>query len=154
MLNFCVIVKIEIVRLNGKKEFSAKFESSLIDLAKWADYLVVCAPGGKETEGLISLEVLNALGENGYLINISRGSVVDENALIEVITNEKIAGAALDVFLHEPVVPEELIASKSVILLPHVASRTKETFVDMENLLLENLEKYFKTGTLLTQVEG
>lgn len=134
--------------------FKRAFEPSLIELAKWADYLVVCTPGGKETEGLISLEVLKALGKNGYLINISRGSVVDENALIDVITNEKIAGAALDVFLHEPVVPDELLVSKSVILLPHIASRTKETFIDMENLLLENLEKYFKTGTLSTQVEG
>ena len=138
---------------NEKKDFNEKFEPSLIELAKWTDYLVVCAPGGEETKNLISLEVLNALGQNGYLINISRGSLVDENALIEVINNEKIAGAALDVFLHEPVVPEDLIASKNVILLPHIASRTYETFEAMEELLIQNLEKYFKTGELITSVE-
>lgn len=136
-----------------KKDFKEGFEPSLLELAKWADYLVISIPGGKETERLISLEVLEALGKDGYLINIARGSVVDENALVDVITNEKIAGAALDVFEHEPVVPEELISSNSVILLPHIASRTKETFVAMEDLLIQNLEKFYTTGELITPVK-
>lgn len=136
-----------------KKDFDEVYESSLINLAKWCDYLVVCAPGGKDTENLISKDVLEALGNKGFLINIARGSIVDESALVEAIVEEKIAGAALDVFAHEPVVPEELISSNSVILLPHIASRTNETFLAMEELLLKNLEKYFTTGELITSVE-
>lgn len=136
-----------------KEELKEEFEPSLIELASWADYLVISTPGGKDTNGLISLEVLEALGKEGYLINIARGTIVDEDALIDVIVNEKIAGAALDVFLHEPVVPEELISSNSVILLPHVASRTKETFLAMEELLIQNLEKYYTDGELITPVK-
>ncbi|ADG92690.1 D-isomer specific 2-hydroxyacid dehydrogenase NAD-binding protein [Arcobacter nitrofigilis DSM 7299] len=136
-----------------KSECKESFEPSLLNLAKWADYLVICAPGGKSTYNMITLEVLEALGEKGFLINIARGSLIDEKALIQAITEGKIEGAALDVFANEPVIPEELLESSNVILLPHIASRTIETFQAMEDLLFLNLEKYFTSGTLITQVE-
>lgn len=138
---------------NEKSDFSQTFQPSLIKLAKFSDFLVICAPGGETTRGLISHEVLEALGKSSFLINVARGSLVDEKALIQVIKNEKIAGAVLDVFEKEPLVPQELINSKKVILLPHIGSRTKETFLAMEELLLQNLEEYFTTGKLLTPVK-
>lgn len=143
------------IRYNSRSEktsFEAKFEPSIIDLAKWADYLVLCAPSSKSTNNIINFEVLEALGSNGFLINIARGSLVDEDALIKAIKEDKIAGAALDVFKDEPYVPKELLESNKVLLSPHIASRTEETFFDMEELLIKNLEKYFTTGTLLTPV--
>lgn len=129
------------------------FEPLLLELAKWSDYLVICAPGGKDTQNLISEEVLEALGTKGFIVNIARGSLINEEALIQAITQEKIAGAALDVFLHEPVVPEELIESNRVLLLPHIASRTEETFLAMEDLLIQNLEEYFITEKVITSVK-
>lgn len=136
-----------------KAQCKEGFEPSLLNLAKWADYLVICAPGGKNTHHMITLEILEALGIKGFLINIARGTLIDEKALIQAISEEKIAGAALDVFASEPVVPEELLESSSVILLPHIGSRTYETFQAMEELLFQNLEKYFTSGTLITPVE-
>lgn len=138
---------------NPKKEYEEHFEKSLLNLSSWCDYLVVCAPGGKDTQHLISKEVLENLGENGFLINIARGSLVDENALIEALEQNKIAGAALDVFANGPQVPSELLNSSKVILTPHIASSTNETFDAMEALLLENLEQYFTTGKVVAQVE-
>lgn len=136
-----------------KIECQEEYESSLISLAQWADYLVLCAPGDKSTYHMISSEVLEALGPNGFIINVARGSLIDENALIQTIKQEKIAGAVLDVFSKEPEVPKELIESDRVILLPHIASRTQETFLAMEELMIQNLQKYFNTGTLISPVE-
>lgn len=136
-----------------KVECQESYESSLLELAKWADYLVICAPGGESTRNIISLNILEALGPSSFLINISRGSLVDEIALIKAIQQEKIAGAVLDVFSHEPQVPKELIDSNKVILFPHIGSSTQETFLAMENLLIQNLQKYFTIGTLLTPVK-
>lgn len=133
-------------------ERPAGYCSSLQQLAEWADFLVVCVPGGAETRRLVSAEVLKALGPKGYLVNISRGSVVDEAALIAALDAGSLAGAALDVFEHEPRVPDALLAQDKVLLLPHIASSTRETFADMENLLLDNLRSYFASGQLLTPV--
>ncbi len=128
------------------------YEASLIDLARWADFLVVAAAGGAATRAMVSREVLAALGKKGYLINIARGSVVDEAALVDALVNRRIAGAALDVFTDEPNVPPELFALDNVVLLPHIASATRETRQAMADLVLDNLRSYFRAGKLLTPV--
>ncbi len=130
----------------------SSFEPSILELARWADYLMVAVVGGKSTDRLISAEVLEALGPDGYLVNIARGSTVDEAALVEALAQQKIAGAALDVFAHEPHVPEALIAMENVVLTPHMASGTHETREAMGNLALQNLLTFFETGKALTPV--
>ena len=126
------------------------YEKSLIELAKWADFLVVITAGGTQTRHLINSNVLTALGVNGYLINVSRGSVVDETALIEALETKRIAGAGLDVFEDEPNVPERLMKLDNVVLLPHIASATKQTRQAMADRVFDNLKNFFTDGTLLT----
>jgi len=127
-------------------------EKSLVKLAKWCDFLVVAVSGGASTRHLVSAEVLQALGPQGFLVNVSRGSVVDEEALIEVLEARRIAGAGLDVFADEPKVPAALMAMDNVVLLPHVASGTHETRKAMADLVLHNVQSFFETGRLLTPV--
>ena len=128
------------------------YAASLTELADWADFLVLASAGGPETRHLVSTEVLAALGPAGYLINISRGSVVNESALVDALVNKKIAGAALDVFENEPNVPEALLALDNVVLLPHIASGTNETRQAMADLTLANLRSFFVTGRLVAPV--
>lgn len=128
------------------------YEASLVELARWCDFLVIASAGGASTRRLVSADVIAALGEKGYLINISRGSVVDEPALIEALINKRLAGAGLDVFEDEPNVPTALFAFDNVVLLPHVASATKETRQGMADLVLANLRRFFKDGKLVTPV--
>ena len=127
-------------------------ESSLITLAQWADFLVVASAGGAETQHLVSADVLAALGPKGYLINISRGSVVDESALVDALVNKRIGGAGLDVFDDEPNVPDALFALDNVVLLPHIASGTHETRQAMADLTLANLREFLSSGKVLTAV--
>ena len=129
------------------------YEATLTGLAQWSDFLVIASAGGSETRHLVSAAVLEALGPDGYLINISRGSVIDEAALVTALVSRRIAGAGLDVFDQEPQVPEALFALDNVVLLPHIASGTHETRQAMADLTLANLRSYLTTGTLLTPVE-
>jgi lactate dehydrogenase-like 2-hydroxyacid dehydrogenase len=131
---------------------SYEYFGSALELARWCDALVVTAAGGPETRGLVSGEVLDALGPEGYLVNVSRGTVVDETALVDRLTRRALAGAALDVFVDEPNVPEELLDLENVVLLPHVASGTVETREAMARLVLENLARFLSDGTLVTPV--
>lgn len=126
-------------------------EPSLKALAGWADYLVVITAGGAATRHLIDEGVLEALGPEGFLINVSRGTVVDEAALVRALQQRRIAGAALDVFEREPKVPAELFALDNVVLLPHVASATRETRQAMADLVVENLRSFFADGRLKAQ---
>lgn len=128
------------------------YEATLTSLATWADFLVVVSAGGPETSMLVSAEVLRALGPRGYLINVSRGSVVDEEALIEALEQGVIAGAGLDVYADEPRVPERLLVLEQVVLLPHLASATHETRQAMAELVVENLDTYFSTGAVRVAV--
>jgi hydroxypyruvate reductase len=121
-------------------------------LAAEVDFLMVITPGGAGTQGLINAEVLTALGKKGYLINVARGSVIDESALIEALKNDVIAGAALDVFENEPNVPEALRAMNNVVLTPHVASATWQTRRAMADLAFGNLQAHFAGNPLLTPV--
>ena len=129
-----------------------EFKSTLAELARWTDFLVLAASGGPDTKHVVSAEVLEALGPHGYLVNCARGSLVDEKALVHALTHGGIAGAVLDVFDDEPRVSPELIALDNVILLPHISSGTRETFKAMEDLVLDNLRSFYRDGSLKTPV--
>ena len=109
-----------------------------------------CPAGGPATRHLVSAAVLDALGPDGFLINVARGSVVDEAALIRAIETDRIAGAGLDVYADEPRVPAALLGRDNVVVLPHVAASTQETRAAMENLVLDNLDAFFSRGAVLT----
>ncbi|MCG7595258.1 2-hydroxyacid dehydrogenase [Mycobacterium sp. PSTR-4-N] len=128
------------------------YVASPVDLARAVDVLVVAAAGGEGTRGLVSREVIDALGPDGYLINVARGSVVDEEALVSALLQRRLAGAGLDVFADEPKVPEVLYGLDTVVLLPHVASGTVQTRAAMEELTLRNLATFLGTGELVTPV--
>ena len=121
-------------------------------LAAEVDFLIVITPGGAGTKGLINAEVLSALGSKGYLINVARGSVVDQTALISALQKGVIAGAALDVFEDEPNVPAALCAMDNVVLTPHIASGTWQTRRAMADLAFGNLQAHFAGKPLLTPV--
>jgi hydroxypyruvate reductase len=118
------------------------YAETLEELAGWADFLVIASAGGAETRGLVSRAILDALGPQGYLVNISRGTVVDEQALVEALRDKRIAGAGLDVFEDEPNVPEALLALDNVVLLPHLASNTHETRAAMAQRVEDNLAAF------------
>ncbi len=124
------------------------YEPTLMGLAEWADFLVVISAGGAATRHLISADVLRALGPQGFLINVSRGSVVDEQALVKALQTGQIAGAGLDVYEDEPNVPPALFALDNVVLLPHVASGTHETRRAMADRVLDNFAGYFANGVV------
>lgn len=125
---------------------------SVDELASAVDVLVVATSGGDATKGLVGRPVLEALGEGGYVINVARGSVIDESALVDLLTQRRLAGAGLDVFAAEPYVPEALLELDNVVLLPHVGSATAETRAAMEKLTLDNLTSYLVDGTLVTPI--
>jgi hydroxypyruvate reductase len=122
------------------------YEPTLAGLAQWADFLVVISAGGAATRHLVNAQVLEALGPEGFLVNVSRGSVVDEEALVQALRDRKIAGAGLDVYEDEPHVPTALFDLDNVVLLPHIASGTHETRRAMAELVLRNLSTFFATG--------
>jgi lactate dehydrogenase-like 2-hydroxyacid dehydrogenase len=116
-----------------------RYYSSLVDMAKAVDILIVVAPGGPGTRHIINAEVLEALGPDGVLINVARGTLVDEKALIEALRNKTILAAGLDVFENEPSVPQELIALDNAVLLPHVGSASIRTRRAMAECVVSNL---------------
>lgn len=128
------------------------YAPSAVALAAEVDALVVATSGGPGTRGLVSADVLAALGPRGYLVNIARGSVVDEPALVSALVEGRLAGAALDVYADEPNVPAELLGLDNVVLFPHIASGTRETRKAMGDLVLENLRRFMADGTLVTPV--
>ncbi|MEU0265998.1 2-hydroxyacid dehydrogenase [Nocardioides sp. NPDC006303] len=128
------------------------YAASPAQLAADVDILVLATSGGSGTQHLVDRKVLEALGPEGYLINIARGSVVDQDALVELLLEGGIAGAGLDVYTEEPAVPAELIDLDNVVLLPHLASGTVETRAAMEQLTLDNLDRWLADGTVLTPV--
>ena len=116
-----------------------RYYASLVEMAKAVDILIVIAPGGPATRHIINAEVLQALGPDGVLINVARGSLVDEKALIEALRNKTILAAGLDVFENEPSVPQELIALENTVLLPHVGSASVKTRRAMAECVVSNL---------------
>ena len=122
-----------------RPELGYRHYPRLIDMARDVDTLIVIVPGGTATKNMIDAEVLVALGPNGIVINVARGSVIDEPALIAALRDGKILAAGLDVFVAEPHVPEELLAMDNVVLLPHVGSASEFTRAKMDQLLVDNI---------------
>nr|WP_321302992.1 2-hydroxyacid dehydrogenase [Alcaligenes faecalis] len=137
----------------AKPELPWQHEPSLIALAQWCDFLIVACPGSPQTFHLVSAEVLKSLGPDGYLVNVARGSVVDEQALIAALESGQLGGAGLDVFENEPEVPAQLLSNERVVVLPHVGSATRETRAAMCELVLKNVESFITEGHLVTPVE-
>jgi lactate dehydrogenase-like 2-hydroxyacid dehydrogenase len=129
-----------------------KYYPKLVDMARDVDTLMVIVPGGPATQNLIDAAVLKALGPNGVLINMARGSVVDEPALIEALRNRTIYSAGLDVFAKEPHVPPELLAMDHVCLFPHLGSSTEVTRAAMDQLVVDNILAWSASKPPLTPV--
>lgn len=125
---------------------------TLAELAEWSDFLVVATVGGASTRHLINETILDALGPKGIIVNISRGSVIDETALVQCLQQGRLGGAALDVFDNEPTVPDALKSMENVVLLPHIASATTETRLAMANLVLENACAFAQNGKVITPI--
>ena len=128
------------------------YYASAETLAEACDVLALTCPGGDATQNMIDEDVLKALGPKGYLINIARGSVVDEAALVQALSEKTIAGAGIDVFADEPNVPEALFELENIVLQPHQASATVETRTAMGNLTIDNLLAHFQGQPLPNQV--
>ncbi|GAA3667334.1 2-hydroxyacid dehydrogenase [Nocardioides ginsengisoli] len=131
---------------------SHTYAASPAELARSVDNLIAVVPGGAATQAIIDREVLDALGPDGVLINVARGSVVDQDALVAALVEGRLGGAGLDVFAEEPQVPAELTTMDNVVLLPHVGSATHETRAAMRRLTLDNLASWLTDGTLLTPI--
>jgi hydroxypyruvate reductase len=125
---------------------------TLLDLAAASDILLVTAEGGAANRGLISAEVMDALGPEGFLVNTARGPLIDQTAMVKALKEGRIAGAALDVFESEPEVPAELMAMENVVLTPHIASSTHQTRRAMGDLVYDNLKAHFSGKPVLTPV--
>ena len=137
---------------NARPEAPYPYFASAEALAREVDFLVVITPGGAATRKLIDAKVLAALGKKGYLVNVARGSVVDEQALVSALRDGTIAGAGLDVFENEPNVPSELLGLDNVVLTPHVGSATWQTRQAMADLAFGNLTAHFAGKPLLSPV--
>lgn len=135
-----------------KADVTWTFEPDLIELARWADFLIVTLAGGPATLGLVDGNVLAALGQDSYLINISRGTTVDEAALLDALERKAIGGAGLDVFRNEPNIDPRFLSLDNVILQPHHGSGTVETRKAMGQLVRDNLSAHFAGLPLITPV--
>jgi hydroxypyruvate reductase len=129
--------------LQAAEDVNYRFVPDIIELARGVDVIVVAASGGTGSQNLVSADVLDALGPEGLLINVARGSVVDEQALVTALAQGRLGGAGLDVFANEPRVPEALWSMEQVVLQPHRASATLETRADMGDVLVANLAAHF-----------
>jgi len=135
-----------------QKDQPYHYFDDLLEMAQNVEWLVVIAPGGEGTQKIISRAVLEALGPKGTLVNIARGNMVDQDALIELLSEGKLRGAALDVFDGEPHIPEALRKLDNVLLSPHNGSATRQTRAQMSSQVVENLIAYFENGELLDKV--
>jgi lactate dehydrogenase-like 2-hydroxyacid dehydrogenase len=134
------------------QQLAWRFEPDLAALARDADILILAAPGSPATARMVDARVLDALGPQGYLVNIARGSLVDQDALLDALAQNRIAGAALDVFDNEPDIDARFFGLENVLLLPHIGSATVETRAAMAGLMLDNLRSWFEGGRVLTPV--
>ena len=134
------------------KNVPYRYYNELLEMARDSEYLVVICPATAETSNLVDREVIGALGPDGALINIARGSIVDEEALVEALREGRLGAHASDVFANEPHVPEALLEMPNVILVPHIGSATMDTRRAMGELMLRNLERFFAGEPLETPV--
>lgn len=147
-------MKMRVVYTGRKRQPSEPhiFYDNLTDMARDSDWLVIIAPGGKSTDGIVSREVLEALGPNGMLVNVARGTLIDEAAMLELLQSGGLGGAALDVFENEPEVPAGFLALDNVVLSPHQGSATTQTRDAMGALLVANLDAHFAGEPLISAV--
>lgn len=138
---------------NKVADVSWQHYPDLVELAKNSDFLIVIIPATPQTNKIVSKAVIEALGPTGILVNVARGAVVDEDALVEALTAGKLGGAGLDVFVNEPQVPEVLFGMDNVVLQPHVGSATHDTRRAMSQLVLDNLDAKFAGKPLLTEIK-
>jgi hydroxypyruvate reductase len=136
----------------NRKDVPHPYDPDPVTLAKNCDVLLVVTPGGPETNKLVNAKVLDALGPQGYVVNIARGSVIDEPVLLRYLQEKRIAGAGLDVFADEPRVPPEFFTLDNAVLFPHVGSATVETRKAMGDLQIENLRLHFAGKPVKTRV--
>lgn len=143
------------IAYNGRRKqdnVAYKFYPDLVEMARDCDFLVAICPGGPATDKIVNRAVLDALGPEGIFINVARGSVVDEPALVAALQDGSLGGAGLDVFAEEPKVPEALFKMEQVVLQPHAASATHETRRAMGDLVVDNLRAHFAGKPVLTPV--
>lgn len=136
----------------SRKDVDYDFYNDINKLAEGSDFLVLACSGGPETQHLVDKSVIKSLGPRGILINVSRGSVVDQDALIDALAERTLAGAGLDVYANEPNIPDALVRMDNVVLLPHIGSATVETRTMMGRLVLDNLLAHFEGKPLKTPV--
>ncbi|WP_142846458.1 2-hydroxyacid dehydrogenase [Telmatospirillum sp. J64-1] len=149
----CAAFDLEIAYYGRRRQdVPYRYYSSLTEMARDSDILIVILPASDETLGLIDAEVLTALGPQGILVNVARGTVVDQPALVAALQEGRILAAGLDVFAEEPHVPQELVALDNVVLTPHVGSATLHTRQGMWRLVLDNLDSWFRGQGPLTPV--
>lgn len=127
----------------NKKESPHHYYNDLVAMARAVDVLVVCCPLTAQTRDLVDAKVLDALGPEGFLVNVARGPVVNQQALISALQEKRVAGAGLDVFWDEPHVPAALVAMENVVLVPHIGSSTQEVRIERGRKVLANLEAHF-----------
>ncbi len=137
----------------NKKDVPYAYDPDPVTLAKNSDVMLAITPGGTGTDKLVNAAVLDALGPQGYLVNVARGSVVDQAVLLKYLQQNRIAGAGLDVFEQEPEVPPEFFALDNVVLLPHMASASNETRSAMGALQIENILLHLEGRPVKTPVE-
>jgi lactate dehydrogenase-like 2-hydroxyacid dehydrogenase len=150
----CQAFKMQVVYHGRRQQPYEPYEyyADLETMARDVGWLVVIAPGSPETKGIVSRKVMEALGPDGNLVNVARGSLVDEAAMVELLQSGKLGAAALDVFEDEPKVPEALFGLDNVVLSPHQGSATVKTRTAMGDLVIQNLAAHFNGDPLLTPV--
>src|SRR5437762_3722309 len=136
-----------------KPELPYRYFAEPVALAEWSEIIAVACPGGEATRHLVNRAVIEALGPEGTLVNIARGSVIDEAALVAALQSGRLGGAGLDVYANEPRVPEALLAMDNVVLSPHIGSATHDTRRAMGDLTVDNLVAHFAGRPLLTPVD-
>ena len=145
--------KVEVIYSGpSQKKVPYRYIPNLKDLASEADILLLTCPANPATDKIINAEILGQMKSSAYLINIARGSVIDESALLIALQQKRIAGAGLDVFDNEPNPNPALFGLENVLLTPHIGSATSETRIAMTNLAIDNLEAFFNQQPLPTEV--
>jgi hydroxypyruvate reductase len=138
----------------SKYDLPYQYFPTLEALAEWCSVLMVAVRAGPDTHHIVNADIMRKLGKDGYVVNISRGSVIDQDALVSALTDQTIAGAGLDVYATEPHPPDALTALPNVVLTPHIGGHTLESHVAMQDCVIANLEAYFAGKPLPYEVRG
>jgi lactate dehydrogenase-like 2-hydroxyacid dehydrogenase len=138
----------------SRRELPYRYFPSLAALAEWCSVLMIAVRAGPDTHHAVDAEILKGLGADGYVVNIARGSVIDQQALVSALADKTIAGAGLDVYATEPHAPDALTAFPSVVLTPHIGGHTVESHIAMQDCVMANLEAFFAGRPLLYAVRG